>query len=61
MCHDKKKMEKSSDVPFDNTFVDFGADTFTNFRFVAVNICTIEMTISDIDCVFYSLSDLTHW
>lgn len=47
-------------IPFNNSFINLGSNTFTDFSFVTVNICTVDMTIADIDSIFYGLGDLAN-
>ena len=44
---------------FDSSVIDFGFDGFTNFTFVSINPCSINISISFADCMLDSFSDLT--
>lgn len=44
-------------LPLNNTFSDLRIDAFANFMFIFVDMSTVDMTISCVDCVLDSLSD----
>ena len=43
---------------FDSTVIDLGFDGFTNFSFISINPCSINISISFADCMLNGFSDL---
>lgn len=51
-----KFASKKNFLPFDNAFRDFSSHTRADLSLIKINMGTIDVTVANVYCIFYSLS-----